>query len=69
MTELTPRQILDAIRRGLEETARRLGESGSDQMRLRPQPSKPTDDVTDPTTSVIDRPVGQHAADGPSQPV
>jgi hypothetical protein len=44
MTDLTPRQILDAIRRGLEETARRFSEGKSDQT-PRPQPSEPADEV------------------------
>jgi hypothetical protein len=52
MTELTPRQILDAIRRGLEETARRLGDGRSDKMRLRPQPSKPTDDASEQDSQI-----------------
>jgi hypothetical protein len=45
MTELTPREILDAIRRGLEETARRFGDGRSDQMRRRPQPSEPPSEL------------------------
>jgi hypothetical protein len=45
MTDLTPRQILDAIRKGLEETGRRFSEGKSDQTMRRPQPSEPTDDV------------------------
>jgi hypothetical protein len=44
MTELTPRQILDAIRRGLEETARQFGGGRLDQMHRRPPPSESTDD-------------------------
>jgi hypothetical protein len=32
MTDLTPRQILDAIRRGLEETWRRIDEGALEHM-------------------------------------
>jgi hypothetical protein len=44
MTDLTPRQILDAIRRGLEETARRFGEPGArgpDESRRAPERTEP----------------------------
>jgi hypothetical protein len=37
MTELTPREILDAIRRGLEETARRFAKEKSEQTPRRAQ--------------------------------
>jgi hypothetical protein len=45
MTDLTPRQILDAIRQGLEETARRFGGGKSDQMPGVPQQNPPTGGV------------------------
>jgi hypothetical protein len=50
MTELTPRQILDAIKRGLEETARQFRGGGSAQMQRRPPPSEPTNDLPDSET-------------------
>jgi hypothetical protein len=37
MTELTPREILDAIRRGLEETARRLAGKKAEQAPEKPR--------------------------------
>jgi len=37
MTELTPREILDAIRRGLEETARRLAGKKPEQAPEKPR--------------------------------
>jgi hypothetical protein len=40
MTELTPREILDAIRRGLEETARRFAKEKSEQTPRRAQPDQ-----------------------------
>jgi hypothetical protein len=40
MTELTPREILDAIRRGLEETARRFAKEKSEQTTRRAQPDQ-----------------------------
>lgn len=46
MTELTPREILDAIRRGLEETARRFGGSKPDQAQQRAAP-QPADNKMD----------------------
>jgi hypothetical protein len=46
MTELTPRQILDAIRRGLEETARHFGNGRLDQAQ-RPQPGEAARDATE----------------------
>jgi hypothetical protein len=47
MTELTPRQILDAIRRGLEETARRFADTGSDQTRRPLPPRESTDNMSE----------------------
>jgi hypothetical protein len=47
MTELTPREILDAIRRGLEETARRLGKDKSGQTPPHTQPGRPATDTTE----------------------
>lgn len=40
MTELTPREILEAIRRGLEETARRLTHGKPDEMHRQPRPAE-----------------------------
>ena len=58
MTELTPRQILDAIRRGPEETARQFRGGGSGQLPRRQPPSEPTNDLEDsqsrPTRSTED---------------
>jgi hypothetical protein len=48
MTDLTPREILDAIRRGLEQTARRFGNVTPNHALQHPQPSKPTDDAKEP---------------------
>jgi hypothetical protein len=48
MTELTPREILDAIRRGLEATARRLDKDRSGQTPRRTQPDRPGTDNTEP---------------------
>jgi hypothetical protein len=45
MTELTPREILEAIRRGLEETARRITERKADEMKKQPRP--PSENVKD----------------------
>ncbi len=43
MTELTPREILDAIRRGLEETERRVGaDKPSQPSEAGRQPDGPT---------------------------
>jgi hypothetical protein len=47
MTELTPRQILDAIRRGLEETARRFTEPGA----RRPGAPRQAPERTEPATA------------------
>jgi hypothetical protein len=47
MTELTPREILEAIRRGLEETARRFTDRKPDEMKKHPQPSPPNENVKD----------------------
>jgi len=47
MTELTPREILEAIRRGLEETARRFDNGRSDQVHGRPPAGSPTRDIGD----------------------
>jgi hypothetical protein len=47
MTELTPREILDAIRRGLEETARRLSQGKLPQTQGSVQPPRPSEAVTD----------------------
>jgi hypothetical protein len=43
MTDLTPRQILDAIRRGLEETWRQIDEEASKH----PQPRERTDEFAE----------------------
>ena len=40
MTELTPREILDAIRRGLEESSRRFGKDRGDQTLQGQQPNR-----------------------------
>ena len=61
MTESTLREILEAIRRGLEETARRFADGRRDQMHRHPKPRLPTDDVTEswlslPAPSVMARP-------------
>jgi hypothetical protein len=40
MTELTPREILDAIRRGLEETAQRFAREKSEQRPRHAQPDQ-----------------------------
>jgi hypothetical protein len=40
MTELTPREILDAIRRGLEETARRFSREKAEQKPQRARPDQ-----------------------------
>jgi hypothetical protein len=50
MTDLTPRQILDAIRRGLEETARQFRGGGSAQAQRRPLQGEPTNDLQDSQT-------------------
>lgn len=42
MTDLTPRQILDAIREALEETARRFAKDKSQQTSDLPQAKKST---------------------------
>ena len=42
MTELTPRQILDAIREGLEETALRFAKDNLVQTPLHPRTTEPT---------------------------
>jgi len=47
MTELTPREILDAIRRGLEESARRFGKNGKDQTPQGQQPNRQAIDVAE----------------------
>ena len=47
MTELTPREILDAIRRGLEESARRFGKDRSDQTIQRQQPGRQASDLVE----------------------
>jgi hypothetical protein len=39
MTELTPRQILDAIRDALEETARRFSKDKPEPHRQEPRPT------------------------------
>jgi hypothetical protein len=43
MTELTPREILEATRRGLEETARRFTHARAHEMPRQPQPRQPSD--------------------------
>jgi hypothetical protein len=45
MTDLTPQQILDAIRRGLEETWRKFPYNKPDQMIRHPQPPQSTEDA------------------------
>ena len=45
MTQLTAREILDAIRRGLEETARRFTEGRAEDVDQHPPPREPTDEV------------------------
>jgi hypothetical protein len=47
MTDLTPRQILDAIRRGLEETWRRIDESALGQMSRYQQSRERTDEFAE----------------------
>ena len=47
MTELTPREILDAIRRGLEKSARRFGKDQNDQTLRRQQSTQNADDVAE----------------------
>jgi hypothetical protein len=43
MTDLTPREILEAFRRGLEETARRFAGGKGDGSGQLPRPHPPTD--------------------------
>ena len=45
MTELTPREILDAIRRGLEESSRRFDKDRNDQTLQRQQPDRRASDL------------------------
>jgi len=40
MTDLTPREILEAIRRGLEETSRRLTYGKADEIERQPHSAK-----------------------------
>ena len=47
MTDLTPRQILDAIRRGLEETWRRIDETTAGQMSKYPRSSDRADEFAE----------------------
>jgi hypothetical protein len=47
MTERTPREILDAIRRGMEETWRRIDERRADRAGRIQQPGQPIDDATE----------------------
>jgi hypothetical protein len=47
MTDLTPQQILDAIRRGMEKTWRKFPNDKLDQVIGHPQPPQPTEDATD----------------------
>jgi len=47
MTELTPRQILDAIRRGLEETWRRIDEGTLGQTSTLAQSRERTDEFAE----------------------
>jgi hypothetical protein len=47
MTDLTPQQIVDAIRRGMEETWRKFPIDKPDQMIRHPQPPQPTEDAAD----------------------
>jgi hypothetical protein len=42
VTEKTPREILDAIDKALEQTAARLATAKPRQLLYRPQPDKPT---------------------------
>jgi hypothetical protein len=42
MTELTPRQILDAISRALEKSARQFSKGGSEKEQQPPQPGEST---------------------------
>ena len=52
MTDLTPRQILDAVRRGLEETWRKIDEGAlgqaSKQASKHPQSREQTDEFAEP---------------------
>jgi hypothetical protein len=47
MTDLTPRQILDAIERALDTTARRFANRKPDQTARNPQPRRELDDSAD----------------------
>jgi hypothetical protein len=49
MTDLTPREILEAIRRGLEETARRFAGRGADAIDEQRKPPHPIDRIDDRT--------------------
>jgi hypothetical protein len=48
MTELTPRQILDAVRRGLEETWRKIDEGTLAQASKHPQSREQIDEFAEP---------------------
>jgi hypothetical protein len=50
MTDLTPRQILDAIRRGLEETWRRIDD---ENMSKHPKPRERADEFAEPRQKEI----------------
>ena len=47
MTDLTPRQILDAIERALDRTARRFASQKVDQVSESAQPRRELDDSAD----------------------
>ncbi len=48
MTDLTPRQILDAVRRGLEEPWRKIDEGTLGQTSKHPQSREQTDEFAEP---------------------
>jgi hypothetical protein len=49
MTDLTPRQILDAVERALDAVARRFANQKAHQITENPQPRRELDDSADQT--------------------